>query len=244
MKHALTALILAVSVVAAPQAQAQKNFRQERLVYDDRARVATELPGVRLIRKGDSLLLAVRLINDSLQPERRQDELKKTLAKMLEAAEKDTTIELSVVDKEGYVSAVNSIQQNVNILGSNAQRGMSHIDIRLKTAIPDQSIDGQALVQRLSDFVEKTETVGRTVVTITRKADISILNPEQYRGEIIKLIAAEINLITGALGGDYKVILEDLEKPLAWRRTGIVDVELYIPYRFKVIPGSVTSVQM
>ncbi len=236
-------LLLGVPILALPS-HAQQNLRQERLVYSDQAIAVSELPGVRLIRKGDSLLLTVQLINDSIEPERRNQELKETLANMLAAADADQTIELSVVDKEGYITEVSSIDQNVDILGSTAQRGMSHIDIRLKTSIPDEAIDGQPLVKRLRDFVGSTSTVGRTVVTPTGKVDISILNPEQYRGEIIKLITAEIGLITGELGDDYKVILEGLEKPLGWRRTGIVDLELYIPYRFKVIPGTVTSVLM
>ena len=128
-----------------------------------------------------------------------------------------------------------------DILGSNKQRGMSHIDIRLKTAIPDQSIDGQTLVKHLRGFVKSTETVGRTVVNATGKVDISILNPEQYRLDVIKLITTEIRAINDGLGADYKVVLQGLERPLDWRRVGIVDVELYIPYKFVIIPGTITS---
>ena len=238
---ALTILGTAIAATAIPT-HAQQNMVQERVVIKSAPINVNDLPGVRLIRKGDSLLLAVQLINDSIEPNRRRQELRQTLANMLKAAEADTTIELSVVDKEGYVALVNSVDQNIDILGSNSQRGMSHIDIRLKIAIPEGSIDGQALVKRLRGFVKSTQTVGRTVVNGTGMVKISILNPEQYRSQVIKLITAEIKLITGELGDDYKVVLEDLEKPLDWRRVGIVDVELYIPYHFRVIPGSITSI--
>ena len=236
-----TALFAASIVMSALPLHAQQNMVQERVVIKSAPVSIHDLPGVRMIRKGDSLLLAVQLINDSIEPNRRRQELRQTLANMLKAAEADTTIDLSVVDKEGYVTPVNSVDQNIDILGSNSQRGMSHIDIRLKTAIPEESIDGQALVKRLRGFVKSTETVGRTVVNATGKVDISILNPEQYRSQVIKLITAEIKLITGELGPDYKVVLEDLEKPMDWRRVGIVDVELYIPYSFRVIPGTINS---
>lgn len=243
MKRSVNGLILLGIALALPviSAQAQQNLRQERVVINSAQIPNNQMPGVRLIRKGDSLLLAVRLINDSLEPNHRREELRKTLANMLAAAEADKAIELSVVDNEGYVTPLNSIDQNVDILGSNAQRGMSHIDIRLKTAIPDQSIDGQALVKRLRGFVKSTTTVGRTVVNATGKVDISILNPEQYRLDVIKLITTEIGAITGALGQDYKVVLQGLERPLDWRRVGIVDVELYIPYKFVIIPGTISS---
>jgi hypothetical protein len=236
-------MILSLPVFTLPSF-AQMNQRQERLVLAQEPIPLSQLPGVRLVRKGDSLLLAVRILNDSIQPARRQQELKETLSNMLEAAEADQTVELSVVDKEGYITELTSVDRNVDILGSTAQRGMSHIDIRLKTSIPADTIDGQALVKRLRDFVESTDTVGRTVVSPTGKVDISILDPDQYRGEIIKLIAAEINLTKGELGNDYKVILDGLEKPLSWRRTGVVELELYIPYRYRVIPGSITSIAM
>ena len=243
MKRSISGLILLGFAVALPvtTAQAQKNMRQERVVINSAQIPNSQMPGVRLIRKGDSLLLAVKLINDSLDPNHRRDELRKTLANMLAAAKADKSIELSIVDTEGYVTEVNSIDQNVDILGSNKQRGMSHIDIRLKTAIPDQSIDGQALVKHLRGFVKSTETVGRTVVNATGKVDISILNPEQYRLDVIKLITTEIRAINDGLGQDYKVVLQGLERPLDWRRVGIVDVELYIPYKFLIIPGTITS---
>lgn len=241
-RHVLATILLGASITLGTlPLHAQQNMVQERLVIRSAPVNVNDLPGVRLIRKGDSLLMAVKVINDSIEPNRRRQELRQTLANMLKAAEADKTIEVSVVDTEGYVALVNSVDQNVDILGSGAQRGMSHIDIRLKTAIPEESIDGQALVKHLRDFVKSTETVGRTVVNATGKVDISILNPEQYRAEVIKLITAEIKLITTELGTDYKVVLEDLEKPMDWRRVGIVDVELYIPYRFRIIPGTINS---
>ena len=239
------AIGIALSILAlglTTPALAQQNYAQERVVLNAAPIPINQLPGVRLIRAGDSLLLAVRLLNDAIEPQRRREELRKTLANMLDAAAKNQTIALSVVDPEGFVAPITEVDQNIAILGSNQERGMSHIDIRLKTAIPADAVDGQALVKRLRGFVTSTETEGRTVVSATGAVDISILNPEQYRGEVIKLITAEIKLITSELGDDYKVILQDLERPLEWRRVGIIDLELYIPYRFQIIPGTISSI--
>ncbi|MEM7056443.1 MAG: hypothetical protein AAF557_02535 [Pseudomonadota bacterium] len=244
MKSSICGLILCATAVGflSNAATAQQNYAQERVVVNASPIPINQLPGVRLIRSGDSLLLAVRLLNDAIEPQRRREELRKTLANMLDAASKDQTIELSVVDPEGFVAPITEVDQNIDILGSNQERGMSHIDIRLKTTIPDGSIDGQALVKRLRSFVKSSETEGRTVVSATGAVDISILNPEQYRGDVIKLITSEIKLITTELGDDYKVILQDLERPLEWRRVGIIDLELYIPYRFQIIPGTISSI--
>ncbi|MEM1161473.1 MAG: hypothetical protein AAGJ28_11110 [Pseudomonadota bacterium] len=239
-------LLIALPILAIGLTQpvtAQQNLMQERMVVNAAPIPGGQLPGVRLIRKGDSLLLAVRLLNDAIEPQRRRQELRNTLANMLAAAAEDRTIELSVVDPEGFVAPITEVDQNIAILGSNQERGMSHIDIRLKTTIPDDAVDGQALVKRLRGFVSSTDTVGRTVVNATGAVDISILNPEQYRTDVIRLITGEINLITGELGEGYKVILQDLERPLEWRRVGIIDIELYIPYRFQVIPSTVSSIQ-
>ncbi|MEO1492410.1 MAG: hypothetical protein AAFV19_09700 [Pseudomonadota bacterium] len=244
MKLYVCGLILfsaALGLTAAPVA-AQQNYVQERVVLNAASIPVSQLPGVRLIRAGDSLLLAVRLLNDAIEPDRRREELRQTLSNMLDAAGKDQTLELSVVDPEGFVAPLTEVDQSISILGSREQRGMSHIDIRLKTTIPDDAVDGKALVNRLRGFVNSTETVGRTVVNATGAVDISILNPEQYRGDVIKLITAEIKLITTELGDDYKVVLQDLERPLEYRRVGIIDLELYIPYRFQIIPGTISSI--
>ena len=47
--------------------------------------------------------------------------------------------------------------------------------------------------------------------------------------------------VTAALGPDYKVIAQGIDQPIEWVREGMLDVTIYVPYRYDVLPATVTS---
>ena len=48
--------------------------------------------------------------------------------------------------------------------------------------------------------------------------------------------------MTEALGGDYRVMLGGVDRPVEWARVGAIDVGIYIPYEYLVIPTTLNSV--
>lgn len=101
--------------------------------------------------------------------------------------------------------------------------------------------DGEALVVSLKRFVAGLKLEGRTEVFVDVDVEVSVVNPQQYRTKIVELMAKDIENVTSALGGGYKVILTGADQQVEWAKIGSLDVAIYIPYSYVVLPESINS---
>ena len=113
--------------------------------------------------------------------------------------------------------------------------------ISVKTRIPATVGNSSALVAKLRDFAKGIKPVGRTIVEEDGDFEISIVNPAQYRDRVIELFAADVKKVTASLGPDYKVVARGIDQPIEWVRAGMLEVNIFVPYRYDVLPVSVTS---
>ncbi len=65
---------------------------------------------------------------------------------------------------------------------------------------------------------------------------LSVVNPEQYRGAIIDLIAKDTGTTSGRFGAGYGVEVSGLDRPVQWKRAGLTEVQLFLPSETKVRP--------
>jgi hypothetical protein len=198
-------------------------------------------PGVFLRRHADYLLLEVAVTNDTREEAGREDEIYRTLRGALTAAERSREVEVSVVNDDGLVYPLTPENYRIDLSPGN-RPDTSTATISMKTAVPATDADGQALVNTLREFVAGLSVVGRTQLDPVGDVQISVVDPHQYRSEIIKLVAGDISQVTSTLGAEYRVIVEGIDRPVEWFRLGLLDLGLFIPYRYTVIPQSVTSV--
>jgi hypothetical protein len=96
-------------------------------------------------------------------------------------------------------------------------------------------------VAKLRDFVAGIKPVGRTLIDEDGDFEISLIRPAQYRDRVIELFAADVKKVTAALGSDYKVVVSGIDKPIEWVRDGMLEVTIFVPYRYDVLPATVTS---
>src|SRR3990167_1314497 len=89
---------------------------------------------------------------------------------------------------------------------------------------------------RIDNFVKAVPAEGRALMERRGALTLTIINPDQYRPEIVKLVAAEALKTAGAFGADYGVEVAGLNEQLIWAQASATEVFLYIPYRFTVRP--------
>jgi hypothetical protein len=198
------------------------------------------VPGTSLKRPGDFLLLSVEVSNDSRDAKTRDAEIKDTLRAMLAAAGRDKSIELSVIGDNNLVLPLR-LDSGTLALAGGQRPDTSETTINVKTRIPANVANSSALVAKLRDFVRGIKPVGRTIVDGYGDFEISLVQPAQYRDEVIGLFAADVKKVTAALGSDYKVVVHGIDKPIQWVRDGMLDVTIFVPYGFEVIPGTVNA---
>jgi hypothetical protein len=229
--------IVAFALMAARMAAAQD--LQEIMVTGVRS-ADVAIPGTSLKRPGDFLLLTVEVSNDSRDQKTRAQEIEATLRAMLSAADRDRSIELSVIGDNGLVLPLKLDSATLKLV--NGKRpDTSEATISVKTRIPAQPGNGSALVAKLRDFANNIKPVGRTIIDGDGEFEISIVNPMQYRDRVIDLMAADVKKVTAALGPDYKVVLNGIDQPIQWVRDGMLELTIFVPYRYDVLPASVTS---
>jgi hypothetical protein len=203
-------------------------------------RADAPIPGAHLKRSGDYILLNVGVSNDSRDEKTRTNEIKETLGAMLAAAARDKSIELSVIGDNDLVLPLRLDSATLELVGGQ-RPDTSEATISVKTRIPAQVSNTTALVAKLRDFARGIKPVGRTEIDEEGDFVISIVNPEQYRDEVIELFAADVKKVTSALGSDYKVVARGIDQPIQWVRDGMLGVTIYVPYRYDVLPSTVTS---
>lgn len=197
------------------------------------------VPGTSLKRPGDFILLKVEITNDSREEKMRKDEIYATLKEMLAAA-KDKSIELSVVGDNNLVLPL-KLDSATLVLEKGKRADTTNTTISVKTRIPANVNNASALVAKLKDFVSSIKPVGRTELDKDGDIEISIVNPSQYRDQVLALFAEDAKKVTALLGSDYKVVAEGVDRPVQWVRTGMLDVTIYVPYKYEVLPVNITS---
>ena len=198
-------------------------------------------PGVVLEKQGDFFLLQLTLENDRRLAAERLPEIRATMEKIVQAAKADPTISLSIIDENNLVRPLTAQGFEDGIRRGN-RPDTSVANIQLKTAIPATVTDSYVLATKLTDFADELDGEGRTTVNWFEDVQLSVVNPRQYRSELIRAITSEIRQTTSALGDDYRVILDGLDGEMKWSRGGDVNLIFHLPYEFIIIPTSITSI--
>lgn len=200
-------------------------------------------PSVFLRRNADFMLLQVEVNNDTRDEEQRADEIHATLKNFLDAAAKQRNIEVSLITENDLVVPLTEQNYRIRVLPGK-RVDTSSVYISVKTPIATDARDGQTLINKLQSFVGSIKVVGRTELDADRDVDISVVGPAQYRNQIISRFAEDVKSVTSALGPDYRVVVEGIDGPVYWYRISQLELGLYIPYRYLVLPNSVNAVSI
>ncbi|ESQ86847.1 hypothetical protein ABAC460_21765 [Asticcacaulis sp. AC460] len=105
------------------------------------------------------------------------------------------------------------------------------VRLKVKTKL-DGSI-GNAQ-QAIDKFVKSVPATGRSQIEQTGGLALTIINPEQYRDEIYRRIAAGATHAMSFYGAEYGLDVTGLDKSIAWKQVSNTEVFLYIPYGFSI----------
>lgn len=190
-----------------------------------------EVPAVFVARRADNLVMKIEVVCDTRDPARRLEELRQTLRNLIRA-QRPPTIALGV--GEGRVGVFDERAIN-DVIETDAEEETSSATLVVKTQVGTaDSVD--AAVERIRAYVERTPKAGRTEVIVSDEIDITVVNPGQYRAQILAAIAADARSAAAALGQGYGVRLTGLEQAVQYRQSGPLEARLFIPYTLSVEP--------
>ena len=197
-------------------------------------------PGITYIRRGDFMLLEVRIESDARDGSERLSEIGTTIEAFLDAAEADPTIEMSILESGTTVRRLTRFNY-VKGISYGGRPDTSLARIRVKTAIPDEVENSAELATKLSRFVDGIEETGRITISANGETAVSVVDPFQYRDKVVATVVKEINTITDALGPEYVAIISGLDRQVYWDRKGDIELAFSLPYTYEIIPNTLHS---
>jgi len=192
--------------------------------------VATQRPIINLKRTADYVVQAVRLTGDARDATVRMNDVNATLRTMIAGAPK-ASVELATGD---YVVEPLTVTNYRNLTyGGDGRPDTSTTTFLVKVKLAP-GMDIAAAKAQIKRFVDSVDKTGRSTLTVMGEPTLSVVNPDQYRGQIADLIAADAATMKVKFGPDYGVVVTGLDRPVEWARAGPVEVFLYLPSTYTV----------
>jgi hypothetical protein len=98
------------------------------------------------------------------------------------------------------------------------------------------NMNAKSALARIEKFIKAVPAVGRAEMKAYSELTLSVVNPEQYRGAIIDLVAKDTAATSTRFGTGYGVEVTGLDRPVQWKRVGLTEVQLFLPSATTVRP--------
>ncbi len=233
LANSLVAIMLASTLTPAFAQESSAPSLGEVIVTANRqnARFAQQdRPVVGLRKQADSVIMPVAISSDSRDANDRIREIHSILISAL-----DRSVAAGVELVMGAFELVPVTKTNYKDLPfTNAGRtDTSKVDLMIKVKL---SGSAAAAEQKLDAFIKSIPKSGRGTADRMGGTTLTIINPDQYREAIIKLVAENARHNASVFGADYAVQVNGVDGQILWSQVSNTDVFLYVPYHYSIVP--------
>ncbi len=235
MKHSYFLMAATLAVISIPtSAQTSKGpALGEVIVTGNRinAGYAQEnRPVIGLRRQADSAVRTISFSSDSRDEATRKSEIHSMLAAAMDKAAA-AGVELVIGNFE--LTPVTKANYKELPLVWAGRVDTSKADVMVKVKLAGSTVSAE---QRIDTYVKSLSRNGRGAIDKTGGLTLTIINPDQYRDDIVKLVAEDARSRAAIFGGDYAVQVSGIDGQVFWSQVSGTEVFLYIPYRYSVVP--------
>lgn len=227
-------LIVAATLAALPLAAHAQNEDMGEVVVtaqrSDREYYSDEQPVIGLRRQADSAVQSVAFTSDSRDEDMRKREIRAMLLAALDRAD-GAGVQLVTGDFE--LVPVTRANYLTLTFGRGSRPDTSEIALMVKAKLAGSAGGAQ---DRIDRYIKAVPANGRALLEKRGGLTLTIINPDQYRDDIVKLIAEASKRYAGYFGADYGVEVSGLNEQLSWAQVSNTEVFLFIPYRFTIKP--------
>lgn len=235
-----TLMIAALAACLAMPAAAQDDSEEAIVVtgtrlarQDFQAIEAMPMPHVTLRKRADSVVVDLLVRNDTRDAAQRAAEMRQAL-RGLEARARTGGVTLALIDATSGIVRPFSMEIAERSMTSGGAVDTSALTIHLRTNV-QQTDTLDSINARIRAFVTAAPHPGRTEM-IPGIINLVLNNPEQFHAPLVTEIAGEGRTVASQLGEGYGVSVTGLERQVAWRRTGELELTLFLPYTLMVTP--------
>lgn len=235
MRCWMVAAILSAQLLGATAVAAQEG---EEIIVTASRRESDDyvetMPITRLRRTADFAVQSVRIAGDTRDAEQRRSEIYEMVRQAIATAGK---LGVELATGEYLVEPLTPANYRALTLTSDGRPDTDRTEFLVKVRL-QSGMDAKAAIDRITRFVAAVPAVGRAEIKESGDLTLSVVNPDQYRGQIVDLIAADAAATAGKFGAGYGVEVKGLDRPVEWSRASLTDVFLYLPANYVVRPRS------
>lgn len=185
-----------------------------------------------LRRTADFAVQSVTIAGDTRDPAKRRQEIYEMIRGAIALSGK-FGVQLAV--GQAIVEPL-TMENYKNLMLANGNRADSEqVTFLVKTPLAP-GMDAKTALDRITKFIAAVPAVGRAEIDAGSELSLSVVKPEQYRGAIVTLVAAQTAAVAAQWGTDYGVKVTGLDGPVQWGRASLTEVALYLPIEFDVMP--------
>ena len=239
MRASTKALIGLILFTCTAPALAQEADAQEIVVTGSRIRgggyydSSTPAPTLTLRRTADFAVQEVKVTGDTRDPDKRREEIYALIRGAIELAGK---YDVQLATGETIVEPLTLANyKNLTLVKDDERDDTESTSFLIKVPLAP-GMDAKGALDRFAKFVAAIPAVGRAEIEAEGDLTLSVVNPEQYRGKIVDLVAAESAATAAKFGPGYGVQVEGLSQRVQWARASLTEVFLYLPITFTVRP--------
>ena len=233
MKPANWIAVALLAIVALPLSAQDTGGLGEVLVTANRSNARYALqdrPVVGLRRQADAAVMAVAISSDSRDEATRKKEIHAVLLAALGRAPAAGVELVSGGFQLMPVTRANYAELPFQWAG---RADTSKVELLVKVRLAGSAA---AAEKRLSDFIKAVPKSDRGVIDKTGNLTLTIVDPDQYRDQVIKLVADEATRNAAIFGPEYRYNISGIDSQLSWSQVSSTEVFLYLPYRYNIYP--------
>ena len=190
------------------------------------------IPAVGLRRVADFAVQEVTVNSDTRDSDKRHEEIFAMIRGAIELAAKQKGIQLAT--GEMIVEPLTLANYHGLTLKRDDRPDTDKTSFLVKTPLTT-AVDAKAALDEIDRFIKSVPAVGRAELHPTDDLTLSVVGPDQYRGKIVELVAADALATAAKLGSDYGVEARGLDRPVEWARASLTEVFLYVTYQYTVV---------
>ncbi|MGE0741314.1 MAG: hypothetical protein AB7O98_08225 [Hyphomonadaceae bacterium] len=228
-----TSLFVAALFCAALQAAPAAAQEEEIVVTGSRLESWDRFPAPHafITRRADFAVVEINIRNDTREAAAREGEIVEAL-RLLEGAARRADMSLALIDDEIGIVRTFTLDGARQLIQGGGRADTSSLTIRLRTAVTaSDTLD--TIHERVSRFVANAPKPGRVEMSVG-STDLTMVNLERYRGDMLREILAEAQQLSQMSGGVQNVQVGGLENQVAFKRSSDLELVLFLPYQLNV----------
>lgn len=192
-----------------------------------------QIAGIGIRHRADFAVQSVTVYGDARDKDARRKEILDTVRNAIQLGAKRG---IQLAYGEGIIQPLTlaNYADKLNLEEDDDRDDAEQVTFLVKTPLSDGN--ALAAIDRLNAFIKAVPLVGRAVATPNGDPGVSIVDPSQYRPQILAAIAADANAAALKFGPDYAVEVDNLATPVRWVLASPTEVLLYIGHTLRVVP--------